>query len=282
VQGRFYGLGTEIARIEQSIQHVQERNRQLQEDLARNEQESQQAAEHLASDKQKVELWEVELAEIEPELEMLQASEGDSGEALINAEEGMQAWQLEWDEFNQRAAEPRQKAEVEQSRIQHLEQVQTRLLERIRRLEDESSQLPEDDSGDEIALLTEQVAEYELNAEQTLLQYDDARSQIDSLRETIQEHELTLDDARNQLQTTRGRHASLEALQQASKGGDKQLTQWIDSNALNNNARLLENITVAPQWQVAVETVLGDAIQAICVDGLDAVAKVIDNLEAVL
>ena len=279
VQGRFYGVGGEIARLEQSIQHVQERNRQLQEDMSRTQQEADDTAANLAADLEKSEMWEIELEEISPELEMLQASEEGSGDELMIAEEAMQAWQLEWDEFNLRAAEPRQKAEVEQSRIQHLEQVQTRLLERIRRLDDESQQLPADDNSDEMALLKEQLAEAEELVEEKALQLDDVKEETEGLRETIQQADTELDQARNQLQTTRGRHASLEALQQASMGGDKSLVSWVSDQSLVDNARLLEKLTVVPKWQSAVEAVLGDALQAICVDNLDSVAGMLSSLE---
>jgi chromosome segregation protein len=210
---------------------------------------------------------------------MLEATEEGSGDELLVAEEAMQSWQQEWDEFNQRAAEPRQKAEVEQSRIQHLEQVQTRLLERIRRLEDENSQLPADDNSDEMALLKEQVVDAEEQVEEKSVLSEDVINDIDVLRDTIQQTDNALDQARNQLQTRRGRHASLEALQQATIGGDDQLMQWIDDQDISNNARLLEQMSVVPQWQSAVEAVLGDAIQAICVDGIDSVASMLSSLE---
>ncbi|MGS2716688.1 chromosome segregation protein SMC [Eionea flava] len=279
VQGRFYGVGNEIARLEQSIQHVQERNRQLQEDMARTQQETDETSANLAADLEKADMWEVELEEISPELEMLQASEEGSGDELVEAEEAMQAWQLEWDEFNLRAAEPRQKAEVEQSRIQHLEQVQTRLLERIRRLEEESQQLPEEEGGEETVLLREELAESEAVVEEKAIQLEDVKSDIDTLREAIQQSDSALDQARNVLQTSRGRHASLEALQQATTGGDKALVRWIDDHSLTDNTRLLESISVEPQWQLATETVLGDALQAICTDSLDAFADKLSSLD---
>ena len=61
---------------------------------------------------------------------MLQDQEADSGDVLTQAEEAMQRWQQEWDNFNQRSHEPKRTAEVEQSRINHAEQVMGRLLER--------------------------------------------------------------------------------------------------------------------------------------------------------
>lgn len=279
IQGRFYGVGTEIARIEQSIQHVQERNRQLQEDLAQVERESQEAQIHLESDQQKISLWQTELDEIEPELELLQSAENDSGASLLEAEEAMQTWQQEWDEFNQTAAEPRQRAEVEQSRIQHLEQVQTRLLERIRRLESEESSISSAEEADDIPLLRETLNEAEMLREEKQIQLEEIITQIDQARETISITEESLNDYRSQLQKARGRHASLEALQQAAVSGGKKLDAWLADQSLNERPRLLSDLTVEPKWQKPVEMVLGDALQAVCVDGLDAVASMIESLE---
>ena len=97
---------------------------------------------------------------------MLQAVEEDSSEALLQAEEAMHNWQHQWDEFNQHAAEPRQQAEVQQSRIQHLEQVLQRIQDRIRQLEQEKSQLAPGPEDSEIAAMGEQLAEVELTMEE--------------------------------------------------------------------------------------------------------------------
>ena len=122
VQGRYYSLGAEVARIEQSIQHQQERSRQLRDDLATTATNLEESRSHLGEDRARLEAWEAELETLLPESELLAAKDEESAEALALAEEAMQAWQQRWDDFNQRAAEPRQRAEVQQSRIQHLEQ----------------------------------------------------------------------------------------------------------------------------------------------------------------
>src|SRR5690606_11215842 len=156
VQGRFYAIGADIARLEQSIQHAQDRARQLQADLDQTNRDCKEAEENLHIDAQKAEAWEEELLELEPELELVKAAEESSGDVLLESEEAMQKWQNEWDSFNQRAAEPRQKAEVQQSRIQHLEQVQQRLLQRIEKLKEEKNNLLEGSEDDEIEQLSEQ------------------------------------------------------------------------------------------------------------------------------
>jgi len=278
IQARFYAVGTDIARIEQNIQHLQERNRQLQTDLEQTDKECKEAEQHLLNDRERATTWEVELEEIEPELTMLDETEQDSGAQLLEAEESMQGWQLEWDDFNQRAAEPRQRAEVEQSRIQHLEQVQTRLLERIERLESERANLDADDTSDEVDIFTEQLAELDLLAEQKREHANTITEDIEQHREAIQRYSDELDHARGQLQASRGRHASLEALQQAALGDSKGISQWLEQQQLQQQPRLADILTVAPKWQTAVETVLGNALQAVCIDGFDSVTSLLDSL----
>lgn len=280
VQGRYYAIGAEIARLEQSIQHASERARQLQTDLDQTSRDSKEAEENLLIDTQKTEAWEEELLELEPELELVKAAEETSGESLIDAEEAMQRWQNDWDSFNQRASEPRQRAEVQQSRIQHLEQVQQRLLQRIEKLREEKTNLQDGAEDESIHELTEQLAELDLVADEKRAQLDSFVEQLDSTRNDNNRFVNELDQARSQLQKMRGRHASLEALQQAAMGEkNKAVTQWLTSNELTNKARLADTISVADGWDKALETVLGNALQAVCVDQVDAVTGLLENLK---
>ena len=279
VQGRYYAIGAEIARLEQSIQHASERARQLQADLDQTSRDSKEAEENLLIDTQKTEAWEEELLELEPELELVKAAEETSGESLIDAEEAMQRWQNDWDSFNQRAAEPRQRAEVQQSRIQHLEQVQQRLLQRIEKLREEKANLQDGSDDESINELTEQLAELDLVADEKRMQLDAFVEQLDSTRNDNNRFVNELDQARSQLQKMRGRHSSLEALQQAAMGEkNKAVTQWLAQNDLTNKPRLAESISVADGWDKALETVLGNALQAVCVDQVDAVTGLLENL----
>lgn len=279
VQGRYYAIGADISRLEQSIQHANERARQLQTDLDQTNRDCKEAEENLLIDAQKAESWEAELLELEPELELVKAAEETSSDSLINAEEAMQRWQNDWDAFNQRAAEPRQRAEVQQSRIQHLEQVQQRLLQRIEKLRDEKNGLQGDTEDEAIGQLTEQLAELDLAADEKRAQVDTITEQLDENRNHTQRVQHELDSARSKLQTLRGRHASLEALQQAALGEkNKAVKEWLAQQNLNANSRLAETVTVADGWDKALETVLGNALQAVCVDGLDAIASLVGNL----
>jgi len=280
VQGRYYSLGSDIARLEQNIQHAQSRAHELQRDLDQTLRDCKEAEIHLLSDSEKAKGWEQELEEIEPELEMIKAAEEDSGDDLMGAEDAMQTWQQEWDGFNQTAAEPRQRAEVQQSRIQHLEQVQTRLLERIRRLDDERGDLSSDDVDEEIEVLSERLAELDIQSDEKRASVESLGEDVDRLREEASQDANKLDQSRSQLQTMRGRHASLEALQQAAMGDqDEAVAEWLQQNELAAQPRLAEDLQVDSGWETAVETALGHHLQAVCVDGFDQVSSVLGTLQ---
>ncbi|MBD2859032.1 chromosome segregation protein SMC [Spongiibacter sp. KMU-158] len=280
VQGRFYSVGADIARSEQAIQHQQERHRQLQADLQRLDTNLIETRRHLETDREKIALWEEEIEAIAPELEITLEQEEQSSEALILAEESMQTWQQRWDEFNQRAAGPRQRAEVEQSRIQHLELTMKRLQERLQKAESERGGLLGEQGDDDIELLQQQAAELDLQGESLQEQLDQLQPQIAEQREGIRSDSDALDSARSQLQSLRGRMASLEALQQAALGqGDKAVSEWLSAKDLANLPRVGESLQVADKWQKAVETVLGDQLQALSLDSIDSLAPILAELE---
>lgn len=280
VQGRFYSVGADIARAEQAIQHHSERRRQLDSDLQRLEVNIQETTRLLSGDREKIDLWQDEISGIEPELEISQEEEELAGEALITAEEAMQNWQQAWDEFNHSAAGPRQRAEVEQSRIQHLELSMQRLQERMQKAQAERSGLPAQDVDEDIELLRQQAAELELEGEALQERQEALLPAIAESRDAIRAASDELDRQRSDMQRWRGRMASLEALQQAALGqGDKTLGAWLDKHGLADAARLAEGLQVDEKWQRAVETVLGDQLQAIRVDSLDSLSGILAELD---
>ncbi len=282
VQGRYYSVGADIARVEQSIQHALERERQLKIDLDQTERDCREAEEHLADDLRKSEGWQAELLEIEPELDLLKSAEEGSSEILLEVEEAMHHWQQEWDQFNQRAAEPRQQAEVQQSRIKYLEQVQQRLLQRIEKLEQERDSLVVGEVEQEITELDEELATFELSLEEKTAQAEEASEKVATLRD--EQHRLAeeRDQTRLELQSAKGRMASLEALQQAALGQNTgAVADWLTAQGVADNIRLAEKITVADGWDRAVEVVLGKSLQAVCVDEqLTALSGSVEGLES--
>ncbi|KEQ17337.1 chromosome segregation protein SMC [Endozoicomonas numazuensis] len=278
-QAKYYGTGNEITRIEQTLRHKEERAKELSHDLQQLDQSWQEAREQMAEDQSQLEMLEEEKLQVEPELEMLQEQEYMSGDSLAQVEEEVHRLQQEWEQFNQRSHEPQKAAEVEQSRIQHAETVLERLLEREQRLSEERNSLGGGEDLEEIELLSEKLTELELTRETHELKLEEVTSEIEENRLQFDQLQEDRDSHRNELSMIRGRHASLEALQQAALGQDTGVMVWMEQHGLESTPRLAEKLQVESGWELAVETVLGDSLQALCVDDLDPVAGLLGSLE---
>ncbi len=266
VQGRFYSVGGDIARVEQSIQHGQQRLRQLQDDLREAEQARLETESHLGHDRTLLATLGEELAMLEPEQELSGAAAEESAAQLEEAEAAMQAWQEQWERFNQHSAEPRRAAEVQQSRIQQLEQSLERLAERQRRLDDERALLAADPEDRAMLELDEQLAASELDLEALAAVAEELNERLEQLRDELQQATRAQQQAQGELQRLNGRIASLEALQQAAMEPGKGVAEWLREEGLEQRPRLADGLRVEPGWELAVETVLGADLQAVLLD----------------
>ncbi|WP_252273147.1 chromosome segregation protein SMC [Pseudomonas subflava] len=269
VQGRFYSVGGDIARVEQSIQHGQQRLRQLQDDLNEAERARLETESHLGHDRTLLATLGEELDMLAPEQELTAAAAEESAASLEEAESAMHGWQEQWEGFNQRSAEPRRQAEVQQSRIAQLEQSLERLVERQRRLADELAQLAADPEDAAILELSEQLAASELQLEELHAAEEGQAERLEQLRGELQRAIQAQQQAQGELQRLNGRIASLEALQQAAMNPGKGAAEWLREQQLSHRPRLAEGLRVENGWELAVETVLGADLQAVLLDDFD-------------
>lgn len=280
VQKRFYDHGTEIARIEDSIQYQNERSQQLSHDLQEASDNSRKIGADIDSDKDKLAQLRQDLTETEPRQAEVQETQTASGSRLYDVEQEMQAWQQTWDEFNQRAAEARNRGEVGRSRIEALEQAIKRTNDRISTLQADFARLQGLTVEAEIAPMEAMMATQEIQLARVQEETRTLAERIEGQRQENRSMTARLDEKRSRLQSVRGRYASLEALQQAALGQqDDSEMQWLARHGLGDQPRLGETLQVAEGWHVAVETVLGDHLQAVCVDGVDAVTMLLGDFE---
>ncbi|WP_457668608.1 chromosome segregation protein SMC [Thiolapillus sp.] len=281
VQGRFYAAGADIARIEEAIQYARESRQRNEAELKRARQALEEARSHRSQDEGKLQQMAQTLMQDQPELEMVRARAEEYAENQQAAEQAMQAWQSEWDEFNASATEPAQTAQVERALINQLEQQEIQLKRRLQKLEDERQKLTDlklqaeigelEGREQEKTALLEELRESALEIEETIAE----------VRSLLENKQQALADARSELETARGRLVSLQTLQQAALGDDDEaFSNWLQEAGLANAPRLLEQIQVEPQWQLAVEAVLGNRLQGLLTDDLEPVGEQLGKLES--
>jgi chromosome segregation protein len=280
VQGRYYQLGADVARIEQAIQHGRESRQQQQEELARSEHTLAEIGEDIELDRRQLEGLARNIAGMEPELEAARLRDEQSGTALQEAEQAMRSWQAEWDEFNRRSAEQSQSAQVERTRIDHLERHIHQIEERLQRMSRERQSLEDTALDGEIEqLITAATEQEELAASKQSLLIA-AGQRIADLRSGIERHEQEATQLQHTHHDLRGRLSSLETLQQAALGqGPDGVVDWLETQGLKAAPRLAQEIRVETGWEHAIETVLGFYLEAVCVDGLDHAEAMLASLE---
>lgn len=266
VQGRFYAAGADIARHEQSIQHAQQRLRQLQEDLNEAERARLDTERHLASDRELLLSLTEELAGLIEQQAAAQLTAECSAAAFMQAEESMQDWQERWNVLTEKSAQPRNEAGVQRTRIQQLEQSHQRLNTRQQRLQDEQHSLQDDPLSDSPAELQQQVEEGQARLDELSATQQLQATQLQDTQEQLTAKNQQQQQVQGQLQRLQGRISALETLQQAALNPEQGVQEWLDSQQLQQQPRLLDGLKVEAGWELAVETVLAADLQAVQID----------------
>jgi len=280
IQGRYYKVGSEIARLEQSIEHARELRERQQKDLEQAIGGAKEIADHIDHDETEIEQLELTLSELVPGLEQARQSEQMSAASLQRAEDALAEWQKQWDEHSRQYSEAQQAGSVESTRSEQLELHLQSFAERQKKIVEAQENANQDDLKTKHAEFTE----LELKKRQARDEYDlhltDVAEKIRKLREQNQMLTRLVDSRHVTMQSAKGKYASLEALQQAAMGeGDDGIKTWLDSTGLSANDRVAQKLDVEGGWEKAVETVLGDYLQAVCVSDITPVTETIAQLK---
>ncbi|MEJ2680547.1 MAG: chromosome segregation protein SMC [Gammaproteobacteria bacterium] len=277
IQQRFYELGTELARIEQSLTHAKERQTQLNSDLARTDAELAESEQHEATDVEALAEAEAQFDDVAPEFEMASEALEVALDAQTEAEEVLREWQESWDRFTRDNYNLQQKAEVTQTQVRQLEDTLDSLQGRHDRLKLEKNALDTTELAVDVARLTaeltqlsadEQSLETQLTAETAALQ--EQRNQNNAMA-------AELDLVRQRIQEKVGRQSALSALQEAALGRDQAAVEsWLQAVSLSEAPRLAEQLQVTAGWEQAVSVVLAEQLQAVVVSGSDAEQAALD------
>ncbi|QKT04753.1 chromosome segregation protein SMC [Ectothiorhodospiraceae bacterium 2226] len=279
VQARYYALGADIARLEQALQHGRERRRQQAEDLAQTERQLADVDAHLGDDARRMSELETSLAAEEPAAAEAGAAQEEAAAALAEAEQAMHVWQVGWEEFSQQSARPSQTAQLERARLEHLEQQQRQAATRRARLAEEAENLAAAQEDARLEALVQEREELEARREVLDGGLAEAQAAVAEAREQGTGMAAELDEARRRVQSLQGRRASLEALQQAALGKRKgAVNDWLAARGLEGAHRLAEALRVDGGWERAVEAVLGERLEGVVVEALEAPARSLDEL----
>ena len=279
IQERFYQLGEEIARIEETLQFNQQRVKQLELDLVTVKERQLQANLQVATDQGQIHGMQTRIAELKPNVAELSTADVSVQQALKEVEDKNSHWQQSWDTFNAEAGINDREAEVQKSRVEYLEQLIQRLDARGQELAKMSADQPQEEGGQLVEQMALEINDLEGESKSLDQRISECLQGLSENREALASREKSLDTVRNEVQQLGSQLASLQAVQEAALGQNvHEAEAWIDENGLASASRLGENLAVVPGWERAVEAVLGRFVQALRVESLDDYAVPLAHL----
>lgn len=280
VQARYYKSGSEIGRLEQAIEHAKDLRLRQKQDLEQAILGAKEIAAHIDKDQTEIAQLELSLSELVPGLEQARETERRSVDSLQRAEAALAGWQEQWDAYTLKSSEALQVRNVEQTRAEQIESRLQSLVDRRKKIEEAEPA----SSIEELKSRFEKLSAEEQRKRHARDEFDrhlvDVSEKIQKLREQDQKLTRLVDERRNTLQTAHGKLASLEAVQKAALGqSDESIQSWLDACGIDGNNRVAQSLEVEEGWERAVETVLGEYLQAICVSDVATAAAGLANLK---
>jgi chromosome segregation protein len=269
-QGRFYAVGAEISRGEQQLAFARETLDRRRHELEQAREQLGEIATHVTRDEDVLAALRQELEQLSPGLEDNERREAAAAEHLGIVETELVSWQSGWEEFNRQLGAAHQTVQVERARIEQLENQARRLQAQSDRIAIEQEALRGQASGgsvEELAVAEERAREL---ASGCAAGQEQALNTVQAMRARQLEVERELEAARVVRERHRAEVLSVEALQRAALGkAEGTSAAWLASTGLASRPRIAESLVVDHGWERAVETVLGDYLEALCVDGLE-------------
>ncbi|MDQ3269694.1 MAG: chromosome segregation protein SMC [Pseudomonadota bacterium] len=278
-QGESYEVGGALARIEQQIQHQREMSSRLQKARDETQVALSEIAAHIGSDQSRLDVLTAAIAQDEPRLEHLREDDEARQEALREAESRLSDWQQRWETHARAQADAARAADVERTRIEHLDRQTLDADRRREALGNERTGLDLAALAEAFAGLQEQHEARSLSLETLTGELEARKGRVDELQEQQRGSQAELAEVRKQAQAARGRLSSLEALQHAALGQEQGAAlSWLSARGLDSAARVGETLVVDAGWENAVERALGQLIEGVLVESPESLVEAVGEL----
>lgn len=279
-QSHFYEVGGAISRLEQKIQHSEERVLGARQDLAAARTARQTADSQLQQDQAKLDELKGSSRKLEPELRGSRSGSTDAYDAMNEAERAIQSWQSEWDAFNEMAADLSRQMEIDAARSKFLEEGLEECKQRRLLLAQELEAAADPEREREMSRFGRELTGLDKSAADTRAELEKHQTELRGCRTALAESAERLAGIREELHATHSELVSIETLLRAQIPDDSDNVQaWLRAAGLGDVPRLAEGLKVDPEWGLAVETVLGHRLQDLCVPELERLTRSLHKLK---
>lgn len=278
-QADVYQVASNLARIEQQIQHQRDLSSRLVKAQAEAQAQLAELGTHMDSDSARLAVLRASVEEAEPQLEQLREDDVMRQDALREAEAKLADWQQRWEAHNRATAESSRAGEVERTRVDYLDRQSLEADRRRESLTAERAGLDLESLAEAYEALYEQHEVKKASLDELTEAVDQRKQAVDGVSERQRALQAELAEVRKQAQGARGRLSSLEALQQAALGQEQgAAVAWLKARGLDSASRVGESLTVEAGWENAVEGALGRLIEGVLVESPESLVEALADL----
>ena len=271
VQAEVYAANAEVAKVEQQIQHQRDsRSRiaqqitSLESQLVQQQAQRAQAAEQLAD-------WREQLNVAEQAAAQTAATATEQRQQLPAAQSAFDAAQTQNNDLQRKLAEAEQSRRVEETHFAHAEKSLEQYRGRLTRLQQEQAQLSRPDSA-LLAAQQAQVLELTGRLDTTRKGYTEQHQRQPESERAVREASRKVQDHLQHLARLEARVQTLTQMQR-DLDQDEKLKAWLDKHQLANLSRLWQSLEIEAGWDIALEGVLRDRVNAVVVNDVAAAAQ---------
>ena len=253
-QGGFYGLGADIARLEQTIEYQQQQQKRWQADETEALEQLQRIDEACTADGNELNQLSQQQEQLELDAELASEQLFEAEAHVQEKEEQRQYWQLQWQQKSDQTSHLKRLIEVAKTGLQHQQQQASQARQDRQTSVSELENLSFANEADIDLLgaqLDQQKQQQQLFKEQLL----SLETELDALKQEERGQQEALDGQVQELGTLAGQLASLRLLlAEAEQDAPDLPADW----QAEVDQKLVDAMQVDPQWEVAVEHVLQD------------------------
>ncbi|MBA2657608.1 MAG: chromosome segregation protein SMC [Tatlockia sp.] len=277
IQANFYQLATEIARMEEGIQQYHREKLRLENDQQQLQNDWQQADAQLKRDKESLIANEVIMHNLQSKLEIAQQNFAIKQRELEAKQQQQNANQQKNNYLQAALSKSLQEAQIEQLRLQHLEESKLQLSTRHEKIIEELAAIDSSSASEtfeNLHLLQKSLQEEIRGVEE---EHQSRIVKVAMSRQQLSETEKLLHQSQDKVHRLYTQQAGLAAAQRAGLGIDEEArenrSQWIDK------PRLVEHLQVEKKWQLACEFVLSEALQAVAIESMENLWPQLESLK---
>ncbi|MEI8035753.1 MAG: AAA family ATPase, partial [Betaproteobacteria bacterium] len=250
-QGALYEANSEVARIEQQINHIRENRQRIEHHLETliSQKNNQQIELHQFADSKEQTLMEQQ--GIDDRIIEASARLEDQSQKLPQAEQLYRQSDEKRRQLQLSLSQIERQHQVEQTKMGHSSALIEQLTQRKTRLHDELAVLPQLQLS-ELDALQEQFEQLTAQIEESRGHLEQREQELPILEQQVREHTSALNQSTQKQAAIEARLSVLSQLQ-ANLAKGAELSDWQASRGLDQFPRVWQSLQITPGWETALE-----------------------------